>query len=430
MIRPDPLLRTESSASCRVLPWPKRFDIALLGFTGLVIAYCDRINISVAAPVLMRERGWDTARMGWVLSAFYFGYVAMMIPVGVLVDRYGPKRVFAFSITWWSLFTALTPLPKSLPGMAFMRALMGAGEGGTQPATNAMLVRWFPRSEHARAAAFCWSGGYVGPIVGVPLATAILSVWGWEAIFYLFAVSGIVWLFFWQAAATDRPEDSRAVTAAELALIRAGEPPQTKTGAVPWGRMLRLRPLWALLILHFSTNWLSYFMNSWLPTFLMMDRGFSLSNMALGASFPFLSAFLGANATGALADHFSRRHDRTVVRKALLLLYAASAVAIALVPLFRGPVITVVLLSLSMVFKTGASPVVTSNSLDIAPRFAGTVVGIQNCFANLAGILAPVVIGYIVRTGGWNVAFYLTAVICLAGMAAFLLFGKAERLLD
>src|SRR5262245_9076955 len=181
----------------RRLPWPKRIDVVVLSFVAMVIGLADRINISVAAPILMRERGWDTVQMGWVLSGFFIGYSFLMMPVGFIADRYSPKWILCFSVAWWSLFTALTPLPRSLVGMAIVRVLMGIGQSGVIPCINSILVRWFPPHEYSRATVFSWSGGSAGAIVAFPLASAVLSVWGWRAIFFAFACFGVFWLPLW-----------------------------------------------------------------------------------------------------------------------------------------------------------------------------------------------------------------------------------------
>jgi len=136
----------------RRLPWPKRIDVALLAFVAMVISLADRINIAVAAPILMKERGWDTVQMGWVLSGFFIGYALLMVPVGIIADRFSPKWVLCFSVAWWSLLTAFTPLPRSLIGMVIVRILVGLGQSGVIPCINSILVRWFPRHEYSRAA--------------------------------------------------------------------------------------------------------------------------------------------------------------------------------------------------------------------------------------------------------------------------------------
>jgi MFS transporter, ACS family, D-galactonate transporter len=414
----------------RLLPWPKRVDIALLSFIALVIAYCDRVNISVAAPSMMREYGWDTAGIGWVLSGFFTGYALMMIPAGMLADRFGPKRVFAVSMAWWSVLTALTPLPRSLGALATMRVLMGAGESGTFPSMNGILVRWFPRQEYSRVTGFCWSGGYAGSIVGIPLASLILAAFGWRAIFLIFAAIGLAWLPLWWWSAADYPEEASAATDSELAYIRASRPEIRKTERVPWGRILRIPAFWALFTLHFSSNWFAYVMISWLPTYLLTAKGFSLSGMAVGAALPYVCALLATNGFGLMIDRLSIGRNRTRVRKMFLIPYAFSALALVLTPLAPTPQSTVTMLCVAMAFLAAATPVYSSNSLDLAPRYAATVVGVQACIANLAGVVAPVAIGYVARSGGWSMSFALTAAVTAVGIVSFALFGSAERVID
>jgi len=419
-----------ASSSRRPLSWPKRVDVALLAFLAMMIALADRINLSVAAPVLMKERGWDTVQMGWVLSGFFIGYSLMMIPTGMLADRYSPKWVLAFSVAWWSLFTALTPWPRSLVAMTVVRIFMGMGESGMMPCVNSILVRWFPRQEYSRAATFSWSGGNAGAILAFPLASAILNYWGWPSVFLVFACFGVLWLPFWITAVTDDPAASRGVSKSELTHILGGRPDMAKITRVPWKQILSLPAIFALMTLHFSFNWIAYVLSSWLPTYLMVERHFSLSNMAIGSSLPFLSILVGGNLFGMMIDKCTLRHDRTLVRKLFVIPFILAAGALLLVPLTSSPVGLVVLLCLAAGLASGAYPVITSGSLDIAPRYSGTVVGLQNCVANFSGVLVPVVTGYVVKVSGWTAAFWLATSICALGFLAYSFFGQARRLVD
>jgi len=414
----------------RILPWPKRADVALLSFAAVVIAYCDRVNLSVAAPTIIAEYGWDTRQMGWAFTAFFIGYTGFMIPAGRLTDVLGPRRMFALNILWWSVFTMLTPLPGQLLPLVAVRLLMGIGESGLFPAMNAMLVRWFPRQEYSRVTGFCWSGGYGGSIAGFPLATAILSLWGWQSVFYLFGVLGLLLLPFWWFGVCDWPEQSKAVSREELVAIEAARPALDGAQNVPWRRLLSLPHLWAAWVLHFSSNWVSYLMVTWLPTYLSTERGFSLSSMAFGSALPFACAMAGSNLFGVAIDRLSVSHDRTRVRKWFLVPYAASGLLMFTVPATASPVGLVGTLCAVMFLLTAVTPVYASSALDIAPKYAGTVVGMQNAFANLAGVLAPVVVGYMVRLLGWSSAFFLTAGVTGIGVLAYLFLGKAERMAD
>jgi MFS family permease len=402
----------------RLLPWPKRFDIALLGFLAQLIAYCDRVNLSVAAPMISAEYGWSPAQMGWVLSGFFAGYMALMIPMGYVVDRFGPKRTLAAGMTWWSLVTLLTPLCRTVPAMAGSRVLIGMGESGTIPSINGMLVRWFPRAEYSRVAGFCWGGGYAGAILAFPLASAIAAAWGWRAIFAVFSLLGLLWLPFWLLGTSDRPKASEAAA-------------RTATGAgINFRKLFRHRAVWSLFLLHFSSNWYVYVLASWLPTYLLSHRGFSLSQMAFGSSLPFLAAFMGTNLSGALIDRFTRGPNRARIRKLFLLPSFLGTATLLAAPVMETPVLIVAALSLSMFLHAAGTPVQASNSMDLAPRHTGTLVGFQNCFANLAGISAPVITGYMVQTTGWASAFWLCTAVGFVGIGGFILFGRAEPIVD
>ena len=419
-----------SAPFVRRLPWPKRIDVAILAFLAMVIGLADRINISVAAPMLMKERGWDTVQMGWVLSGFFLGYSLLMVPVGAVADRYSPKWVLCFSVAWWSLLTAVTPLPQSLIGMAIVRVLVGMGQSGVIPCINSILVRWFPRDEYSRAAVFSWSGGSAGAILAFPLASAVLNFWGWPAVFYSFTFLGILWLPFWIKGVTDNPAASSGVSKTELAHILDGRPELQKVVRVPWRKILALPPVYALMTLHFSFNWITYFLLSWLPTYLLAERHFSLSNMAVGSSLPFLSIVLSGNLFGAMIDRYSQRYDRTRVRKLFLIPFIMAAGALMLIPMATHPVMIVFLLCLAAGLASGAYPIIASGSLDTTPRYAGSVVGFQNCVANFSGILVPVLTGYVVKVSGWPAAFWLAASVCTLGFLAYLCFGQARKLVD
>jgi sugar phosphate permease len=376
---------------------------------------------------MMREYGWSTTRMGAVFSAFYIGYVSCMVPAGILADRFGPKRVFAFGMACWSGFTALTSIPRSLGLLITVRASMGTGESATLPAMNSILARWFPPQEYSRTTALSWSGGYGGAIVAFPLASLISMLWGWRMIFYLFAVLGGLWLVLWRKGVYARPEDCPSITRAELEYIRSSRPQIKGSGPIPWSLILRTPEAWAVFALHFSSNWFIYFLMSWLPTYLVIERHFSLRKMALGSALPFLCALCATNLFGYLIDRMSRSGNRTRVSKLFLIPFAGASGILLMISRISSPVAIVVLLCLSAALMTGPTPVYASGSLDLVPGFAGSFVGVQNSIANLSGVLAPVITGYLAASSGWGAAFSCTAAVSAFGIVFYLLMGKAER---
>jgi sugar phosphate permease len=416
--------------SLRRLPWPKRWDIAILCFLAQIIGYCDRVNMSVAAPALMRERHWDTVQMGWVFTAFFIGYTLSMIPIGICMDRYGAKLLLAAGVIWWSIFTALTPIPRSLLAMSATRCAMGVGESGILPATNALLVRWFPRQEYSRASGLCWSGGYAGSIIAFPLASAIGSLWGWRSIFYAFASLALLLAPLLVVNTSNTPEENSSVSPEETAYIVRNRPALSNRNPVSWYTLLRARAVWALFLLHFSSNWFIYVLVSWLPTYLILAHHFSINGMAFGASLPFMAALAGTNLFAHMIDRISLKAGRTRVHQSFVALYALGSLFLLGACLISDRFLTVLLLSVAAFFVTAATPVYSSNSLYLAARYAGTLASMQNCFANFAGILAPIVTGYIARAFGWTVVFVVVALVTAIGITAFYTFGTTEPLFE
>jgi MFS family permease len=395
-------------------PLPQRYAVAIVCFIALVIAYCDRVNVAVAAPQIMLQRHWDTAEMSWVFSGFFLGYALFLIPTGLLVERVGAYRVLCLSIAGWSVCTALTPLPQTLLGMYSIRVALGVFESAIFPCINSLLAGWFPRHEYAKAAGFCWSGGYAGPIVAFPIASLILAILGWRPIFYMFGAIGLLWMLICWTILSHSPLQTEVRTQQSL-------PDTLHTGL----QLLRHRRVWAVFVLHFSSNWFIYLLLTWLPTYLSEVRHLSGKLAAVGSSAPFLAALIGANCFALVIARASRRHDATLVRKLMLLIFVAGAALFALLPKISHPGLLITGLAASTALITAATPVYAAGSLELAPRTAGLLAGMQQAFANLAGVAAPLATGYLARTS-WDLVFIASCVVCFAGAAAYGMFGSAE----
>ena len=174
------------------MAWPVRYNMIGLLFLSTVVNYIDRVNISVAAPVIMKETGWDKGQFGLVFSAFLIGYALLQIPGGVIADRWGGRKVLALAFCGFSLFTALTPFGQStFVLLLLMRFLVGAFESVTIPALTSLNSRWIPRAEFGRAQTLSLSGITVGQMVAYPLTTWIILHFSWQMVFYLNAVLGV-----------------------------------------------------------------------------------------------------------------------------------------------------------------------------------------------------------------------------------------------
>ena len=254
---------------------------------------------------------------------------------------------------------------------------MGVGESATVPSIGAILARWFPPAEYSRASGFAWSGGYAGSVLAFPLASLVLRYWGWRAIFYAFAGLGAVWLIYWWQRSSNLPEQCPSIDAKEVEYIVSSRPRLTERSEIPWKLILATPAAWAVFLLHFSSNWFTYFLISWLPTYLQQARHFSIQNMAVASSLPFLCALLGTNVSGFFIDRLSLTHDRTHVSKCFLLSLGGAGVILVLLCHVSSHLAVVLLFCLAALLMTGATPVYASGALNLVPGSAGSFVGVN-----------------------------------------------------
>lgn len=425
--------QSEATIVVRVQRWPQRLNVVTLLFLSVVVLYMDRVNISVVAPVLMQELGWDPAMMGTVLSAFFVGYFLTQIPGGWLSDRWGSKGLLGGAVAWWSLVTMLTPLARTVPAMLAIRVFLGLGEGLSPPCLYSTAARWIPASERSRAMAFVATGMYVGLIIAFPLAVWIMTRLGWPWVFYLFGVLGFVWCGAWYLLVTNKPEDHPRISAAELHHILQGQSSTQQAQAVPWRRFFRERAFLALICAHFCTNWTWYVFLTWLPAYLVQVRGFSLTEMGIYATLPYIAMMLLGNGAAWVADSMIRRGTSvTLVRKLFqTIAFMGAALFLLLLTQSTAPWLTVLCITLGLGSLSCFASGMGTNHLDIGPKYAGLLVGITNTAATVPGILAPAITGFIVQfTGDWNMVFYLAAAIMCVGTVVWNLFAAGEQIFD
>jgi len=426
-------VQSDAAVAVQVQRWPHRFNVVSLLFFSVVILYMDRVNISVVAPVLMQELGWDPAMMGTVLSAFFLGYFLTQIPGGWLADRFGTKGLLGAAVVWWSVITMLTPFARTLPAMLTVRISLGLGEGLSPPALYSTTARWIPASERSRVMAFIATGMYVGLIIAFPLAVWIMTSLGWPWVFYLFGVVGLFWWGAWHVFVTNKPEDHPRVSPAELQHILQGQSSTQQAQAIPWQRFFREKAFWALICAHFCTNWTWYVFLTWLPVYLVQVRGFSLQEMGIYAMFPYIAMMFIGNSAAWLADGMIRRGASiTVVRKLFqTIAFLGAGAFLYMLTQSDSSWLTVLCITLGLGALSCFASGMGTNHLDIGPKYAGVLVGITNTVATVPGILAPLITGFIVQfTGNWNMVFYVAIVIMLIGTVVWNLFATGEKLFD
>jgi MFS family permease len=412
--------------------WPRRYTVIALLALASAICYFDRVNISIAIIPLARDRGYDAAATGLILSSFFWGYIGPQMLGGWLADRFGGKRVLTAGVVLWSLGTVLTPVAAELSFAALlvMRAVLGLGESVHFPTVHSLAARWTIASERSRAISLYVSGVSFGTALALLVSPIIVLSLGWPAVFYISGMLGVVWLVAWLLKAANAPENCAGVTAQELVMIRADRPEAPLAESIPWAAILRERSVWAIVIAHVCNNFGGYIILLWLPTYLHKIFAVPMERLGSYSIIPWIASFCVANLSGWIADALRQRGmSMTAVRKLMqAAAFTLGAVAMILLPLANSALLAITLVTIKL--GGGALGVAgfAANHLDIAPRYAGILMGLSNTFAQLPGIVGVALTGFIVnRTHSFDGVFYLIAVVYIVGTACYLTLGSGER---
>ncbi|MBL8176508.1 MAG: MFS transporter [Bryobacterales bacterium] len=390
--------------------------ILILLVASVAINYIDRGLLSVSAPLIQTQLGLSTSQLGILFSAFFWTYASVQIFAGWVVDRYPLKWVYAAGFLIWSLATAATGLTASFGQLLAARLLLGFGESVAYPATSKILVREFPESRRGFANAMVDAGSKIGPGLSTLAGGLLVTQYGWRPLFLGVGLVSLLWLIPWMLYARGGQEN-------------AAHQPETAAASPSMTALLLRREAWGTYLGMFALGYVWYFLLSWLPSYLVKERGFSMSSMAMLGSVPFWGMAGATLAGGWCSDAWIRRGaSPTRVRKTFLigglLLCGAAMLPAVLVSDPRWCVgwLTAACLLLGLY---------TSNVWAVTQTLAGPVAagrwsGIQNAIGNLGGVVSPLVTGWIVtQTGSFLLAF-LAASAVLAGGAACYLFLLGE----
>jgi MFS family permease len=394
---------------------PTRTRFVVLGFALAVtaISYIDRIRISIAAPMIKADLGLTDVQMGYVFSAFMLTYALFEIPSGWMADRFGPRLTLARIVIWWSLMSALTGAAVGFWSLIVIRLLFGMGEAGTFPSLSRVYSRWLPAREHGRAFGATLMVGALGGAISLPLMGYLLEFVSWRWLFPMFSVLGIGWVLVWLIWFRDEPSLHRQVNPQELTLI--GVKPPKPHPPVPWRRLLRNRNIIAVCLICGSWLYGWYFWLTWLPTYLLRERGFDLKEAGWMSALPLVSTAIGMFAGGWLSDTLSRRWGRHKGRRAPALAgLPIAVVSIVAGVLVESPTTSVLLLSLAAGTAAAAITPVFAVCVEVGGEHAGVATGTMNMVGNLFGALCPIVVGN-------SLAYFQSWTIPIASVAGFYL---------
>jgi ACS family sodium-dependent inorganic phosphate cotransporter len=418
------------------MQWQTRYTMVSLCALATFICYIDRVNISVAIIPMAEEFGWDQSTRGLILSSFFLGYLLTQIAGGWLADRFGGKIVLGFGVVFWSAFTIITP-PAAFAGLTLLllsRVGMGLGEAVTFPSIYSLFGRWLPVGERTRAIGLNASAIPLGTVFALLLTPVIVLALGWQWVFYLFGAVGIVWYVFWHRLASTDPRDHPRITQEELAVIDAQAPAEhqanTPTSPPKIRAMLGSMAVWAIIVSHFCSNWGGYVLLSWLPTYFTEGLGVDFAAVGIATMIPAVASFIFLNVAGWVTDKMiaAKRFSLTFIRKLMQAIgFGGGAVVLAVVGYVQSIPLAIALMSFGSVIGAFAMGGWGSNHMDIAPKHAGTLMGLTNTAGTLPGIIGVFVSGLILEwTGSWIIVFQVAAAINVFGLVFYLLFARTD----
>jgi ACS family D-galactonate transporter-like MFS transporter len=408
--------------------------LALL-LLATTINYVDRSNLSIVAPFLSKELGLDPVQMGLLFSAFAWSYAVANLPGGYLVDRFGSRLIYGLAQLAWSVATLALALVNGFAALFALRFAVGLAEAPAFPVNNRVVSTWFPQRERGRATSTYASGQYIGSALLSPLLFWMATHHGWRSVFWFTGIAGIVSAIVWFAVYRE-PRHSRRANAEELELIAAGGAltsmaPREQVSWPQVSRLLRERQVWALGLGKFAVMSSLYFLLTWFPTYLVRERGLTSLRAGAATSLPYIAATLGVLLGGVWSDWLLRRGaDISAARKIPIVSGFLGASCIILVNYIEGSALALTILTLAY-FAQGISGNSWSIIAEVAPRnLMGMCGGIINFTGQLAGIVTPIVIGYILRETGsfeWVLAFVSLASI-VGALSYTILIGKIHRI--
>jgi MFS transporter, ACS family, D-galactonate transporter len=383
----------------------------------LLINYVDRGNLSIAAPLLTGELHLSPSSLGVLFSAFFWSYTACLFFVGWLVDRFDVNVVLVSGFFLWSLATAATGLAPGFAVLLALRLLLGVGESVAFPSISKILAGHVTETHRGLANGITTFGMKLGPALGSLGGGLLMATYGWRAVFIGVGLGSLVWIPAWRKW---MPRDSTEARSASRAPF---------TGFL---QILVQRSFWGASAGHFCGNYVLYFLVTWLPFYLVRERQLSMREMSKTAAAYYLAEAAFALATGWLTDAWVRRGGSpTVVRKSAMAVGHGAAALGLIACAFAGP--RTYLIALFVVaFGSGmlGSGIFACAQILAGPRTAGRWVGLQNGFANFAGVIGPALTGFVVDwTGSFTVALGLTACVSVAGALSWtLLVGRLEEI--
>jgi len=418
-----------------------RYLILLMLFIVTTFNYADRATLSMAAPAMTKDLGLNSVTMGYAFSAFGWSYAALQIPGGWLLDKFGSRLVYGIGLFFWSLFTFLQGTVGFYIGIsAFvtlfaLRFLMGVFEAPAFPANSRITTMWFPTKERGFASAIFNSAQYFALAVFNPLMGWVLVAFGWRHVFYFVGFGGVLLAAIWFKV-IKTPHEHKSVNQSEIDYIQAGgglADMGDKKSEIKWTyvkQLITTRMMLGIYLGQFCLNTITWFFLTWFPLYLVQAKGMSILKVGLIASIPAIAGFIGGLLGGYVSDGLLRRgHTLNVARKLPIVLGLFLSGSIILANYVTTEWVVIAVMSLAF-FSKGFGALGWSVVSDTSPKeMLGLSGGIFNLAGNMASIITPIAIGYILNvTHSFNGALIFVGAMGILGALSYLVIvGDLKR---
>ncbi|MEP9247629.1 MFS transporter [Enterobacter hormaechei] len=405
----------------------RRYFILVLLFIASMINYIDRAALSILAPYITTDLNVNKAELGLIFSSFAIGYAVFCFVGGWLADKYGPRRIFAGAMGLWSLFAGLTCAAFNFTSLFIIRVIFGAAEGPMGSVTNKTIVKWFPARERARAVGVSFSGNPMGGAVSAPIVAASALAFGWRMTFVGMMLIGFVWVIVWLIATKGSEAPKEEADARTVAETVGNDLPDEKLSYY-----LKQPIILFTALAFFAYSYILFFFMTWFPSYLLDARGLNMRDMSIANVLPWLLGFVGLISGGFISDYIYKLTNnllfsRKVIIVVGLIIAAICITASALVLNLYGAIALMSVGMFAMYVTTSCYWAIVQDT--VKGNNVGAVSGFIHFLANLAGVFAPMLTGFIVQgTGQYYSAFYLVGALAIGSAVLLMLGGKKQTI--
>ncbi|MCM3246728.1 MULTISPECIES: MFS transporter [Cytobacillus] len=391
-----------------------KYIIIILLFLGWSIGNFDRFFMNYAILGISKDLQLNASQTGIVLSSFFAGYALMQIPGGWLADRFGFRKIIITAVFAWSVFTILSGVAWSFMSLILIRFLFGLGEGSFFPSASKGIASWFPQNERSRAMSFMLTSGTIMGVVTPIIGTQSMQTIGWRMIFYIAGAIGILLVCLYMFFLKERNVSNEG---------KIENPSKNKA---PLREVLKTPIIWNLFIAYFAIYAVQWGLMAWMPTYLVEERNLNLTSVGYISAIPAVAGIIAMLASGYILDKLPEGKDKVIagvfaVLTAIFLYLMAFAPNIAMFAVYQS--VVTVFMSFNIIL------IISAPLKMLSEEVVGTANGFINTGAQFAGVLTPMLIGFLVDAfdGSYTVAFIMLimfALLCAGSI--FLIRSKKE----